>query len=249
MTSKLYSLLLLILISFATLAQEVKIPWTVDSFRDSSGELIFAASFKLPANQSFYWRHPGIAGAAPQVHFLLNDRSLNLEETSWPQPERKILAANLHSYIIRSQLTLFYRVPGNIQDKIYDKNLKIQASWLTCSDVCLQGQDELQGHFIHDNLTLNPLPSFSLSKEQLQIELDHRPKKATIPTDLDLMLGRDEMGNTILFYSTSQKNHARFKRENLIYPYTPNQLTFSSEKLFHDRSDLLYGMVTLQGDF
>ncbi len=243
---KLFTLLLLLSVS-GIMAMELQIPWTIQSFRGNDGELYFATTFKIPEGQSLYWHHPGIAGSAPQVEISIDQQLVELEEINWEKPKRKVLSKDLHSYLVKNQLTLFHRVPGEIADRFYDRQLTIKAKWLTCAEVCLQGSESKLAHFIHDQLNLKEIPPFALPVEQLKEQLASRPIKVEIPATLDLMLGKDQEGKYLFFYSTQEKFDPLYQRENLLYPYHNANLIYSAEKLYQDRQGLLYGKMTIQG--
>lgn len=238
---------ILTIIAQIGLAQDVQLPWTVQSFRGNDRELYFATIFRLPKGQSIYWANPGNSGAPMRLSFEMDGRPIQITEMSWPNPKRHSLAKDLRTYTLEDQVILFHRVPGEVQDQIYDRNITIKANWLTCAEICLQGSGSLNAHFVHDQLTLEQTPIFQLDPDELTSTLELRPKKAQWPSQIDLMIGKDKNGKAFLFYTTNQQFLPRYQSENLFYPFPSASISFTQENLFFDRSNDLYGIYPIEG--
>ncbi len=241
-------ILLTLIISTSCFALDGNIPWTAQNFRATDGKMYFGVTFDVPEGLSLYWKNPGDSGSAPKVEFFSNAQKLEIEDGPWPVPHRKIVTKELWTYNIDGKTTLFYEVPGKVQDQIYDKDVTIEASWLVCADVCVPGSGTISGHYIHDTYTAYRSPTFSLSIEELEKKLSAGPLKKELPMDFEFQLGKISEQQHILFYSTSIPYTEKFKSTNLLFPFPSDELTFGHESLMHDKAGNLYGSILIEGE-
>ncbi|MCK5882581.1 MAG: hypothetical protein KAG61_02745 [Bacteriovoracaceae bacterium] len=240
--------LLVLLTSSLVFAIDGQTPWTVQNFRSQNGEMFFAVAFDVPDGQGLYWRNPGDSGSAPKINFYSKSKKLELKEMPWKVPSRKVVTKKLWTYNLNGKVVIFYKVPGKVQDQIYDQDVTVEARWLVCAGICVPGSGTISGHYIYEKYNSYTSPSFVLEDDWLEKELSQRPAQKNLPTDFEFQLGKWGAEDHILFYSTSVKNDPKYKLTNLLYPHPHSSVNFAHEKLMHDKAGNIYGSVVIDGE-
>lgn len=89
-----------------------------------------------------YWRNPGDSGLETQVTWNL-PKGFNASELEWPYPER-LEVAGLITFGYEGEVFLLSKIdlPGTLQIGS-DVTLSANTIWLSCADVCIPGQAQL----------------------------------------------------------------------------------------------------------
>jgi thiol:disulfide interchange protein DsbD len=127
-----------------------------------------------------YWKNPGDSGEPPEIEWTLPD-GVTAGAFTWPAPHA-IPIATLMNYGYEHQVVLPFQVNIPASYKAGDRiELKGQARWLICSDVCVPEQaqlsltlpveaairtDDASGKLIADTLAMIPHPASGDMKVQ-----------------------------------------------------------------------------------
>jgi len=106
------------------------------------GSLALAVRFRIQPGWHLYWRNPGDSGLAPSIAWKLPG-GVKAGEIRWPAPER-IEGGGIVTFGYEEELLLLctLQVPADF----HSEKLHIEAavSWLTCSDICIDGHATLR---------------------------------------------------------------------------------------------------------
>jgi thiol:disulfide interchange protein DsbD len=97
--------------------------------------------FVLQPGWHVYWKNPGDSGRPPRVEWDLPDR-YSVSELAWPAPRRipmppLVMFGYDDEVLLLAELTVPPDVDGTVAQ------LAARVSWLTCADVCVEGEARL----------------------------------------------------------------------------------------------------------
>ncbi len=121
-----------------------------------------------------YWRNPGDAGTPPRLNWQLPD-GFRAGEIQWPVPE-KIVQPPLVDFGYNGEVLLPVQIfpPDNLKPG-ETINLKANASWLVCREVCIPGDADLslQLPIVSGDLAVNEKVNrlFARTRNQLPVTL------------------------------------------------------------------------------
>lgn len=105
-----------------------------------SGDILLGLQFHLQKGWKVYWRSPGDAGYPPELEW---DGSQNFLEAEmrWPRPERfEVLGLETIGY----KKQVVYPIRLKVKDPTKPLNIKSHLRFLTCSEVCVPVETNLQ---------------------------------------------------------------------------------------------------------
>ena len=107
---------------------------------EAGDDLLVGLSFKLNPGWHTYWENPGDAGEGASIIWTLPD-GIKASKILWPGPER-IPVEPLMTFGYEDEVVLLTQISSN---KNIDFPLKLSAkiSWLTCKDICIPQEAEV----------------------------------------------------------------------------------------------------------
>jgi thiol:disulfide interchange protein DsbD len=111
----------------------------VDGARPGSGPLL-GVRFDIEPGWHIYWKHPGGAGLATEVRWLL-PQGLEAGPLQWPLPIAFAQAEGIPGYGYEGSVVLAAELRGAAAPA----RVGAEISWLACNEVCVLGRTELAG--------------------------------------------------------------------------------------------------------
>ena len=105
-------------------------------------QLWLGVHFVLEKDWHIYWANPGDSGQPPVLQWQLPS-GFSAGTIRWPRPE-KLRRSSLADYGYQDDVVLLVpiQVAGGLKDGAREE-LKLQAKWLICADVCIPDHAEL----------------------------------------------------------------------------------------------------------
>ncbi|HLJ29805.1 MAG TPA: protein-disulfide reductase DsbD domain-containing protein [Candidatus Angelobacter sp.] len=131
-------------------------------------QLLLGVHFVLEKHWHIYWTNPGDSGQPPVLQWQLPS-GLSAGAIEWPRPE-KLQRSSLADYGYQDDIVLLVpvRVASGLKDG--DKvDLRRQAKWLICADVCIPDHAEL-----HLSLPVASTPEHNQNQKALFAEAGKR---------------------------------------------------------------------------
>ena len=241
-------ILLLLLLTSRLLAQNpVAISAQSLNYQDNHYLVVL---FKNESQWHSYWKNPGDAGTPINVHFLLDNSPLQLQELEWPIPTRLIEKGEMWAYGYQGTYGLFFQVTAQQLEQLQNKILSIEAQVLACNEICVPTTHELKGTYQQNDFHLYTRPPFEVSQESLIRWLGNLPTPIDFPAELDLSLSRslDQQNLVIFFNILAGPVTRRLEWINILTPFPHPYLGFKHELLYQDSNQNLYGKMTVDWD-
>jgi thiol:disulfide interchange protein DsbD len=103
---------------------------------DPGGTFRLGLRLRLAPGWHTYWRNPGDAGIAPELHFTLPDGA-SVGPVAWPAPQRQP-EGPLMTYGYSGELLLAVPASGPAN------TVHLHASWLVCKDICVPEEGDFR---------------------------------------------------------------------------------------------------------
>jgi len=208
-----------------------------------------AVSYKNHKGWHTYWKNPGDAGLPIKVKFLSDGNEQKLEELEWPAPKRYIEQGNMWAYGYGTQHTIFYKLTPEQVSSFNGKSFKINSNWLVCKHICVPGKFELVGSFNGGGFVANN-NQISVEESELITRLSNLPKEIDFPTNLDMVLAKDEnKDGLVLYYNLSSvEGREPLAEKNLLTPFPVSPFTFVHEELYRDKKGNIYAKFPIDWD-
>jgi thiol:disulfide interchange protein DsbD len=110
-----------------------------DASRPASAQLL-GVRFDIEPGWHIYWKHPGGAGLATEVRWLL-PKGLEAGPLQWPLPIAFTQAEGIPGYGYEGAVVLAAELHGAAASAPFGA----EVSWLACREVCVVGRAELAG--------------------------------------------------------------------------------------------------------
>lgn len=99
-----------------------------------------AVTFNIQPKWHIYWHNSGDSGAGPEFEWT-QPEGISIGDPIWPVPQRKLyFDGDALDYIYEDTVTIVFpvSVSGTVTPGEHD--IKLDAFWLVCKDVCLAGE-------------------------------------------------------------------------------------------------------------
>jgi suppressor for copper-sensitivity B len=103
-------------------------------------DILLGLEFKLAPDWKVYWRSPGDAGFPPEINWEGSENLISAE-MKWPRPERFMV---LGLETIGYKKHVVYPITAKISDPNSALNIKAHVRFLTCSEVCVPVETDLE---------------------------------------------------------------------------------------------------------
>jgi DsbC/DsbD-like thiol-disulfide interchange protein len=102
------------------------------------GRFRVAARFRIEPGWHIYWKNPGDSGMPTSIK-VVGPEGVTIERVDWPVPEVfSTPDETTIGYSGEAGLILTLRAPADL-DSARPLDLKIEANWLVCKEICLMG--------------------------------------------------------------------------------------------------------------
>ncbi|RLA61380.1 MAG: hypothetical protein DRQ88_06665 [Epsilonproteobacteria bacterium] len=251
-------LIILIFLSFSSLVfgagQEgvpnTPVKFTIQSFKDQTGNLYAALNYENYPNWHTYWKNPGDAGLPIQTYFFIDNDPIELAEMEWPAPKRFVEAGDIVTYGYTGRYTLFYKLKKEDIERLKGKQLTVKSNWLVCKHICIPGKKVLLAQFDGVEFKLPKTEKFHFKANEMGEQFASLPKTVAFPTALDIILAKNKTGDLSLFYNFSHEDNSStlVRERNFLIPFPIRPFDFHREKLFEDKKGTLYGKIKIEWD-
>jgi thiol:disulfide interchange protein DsbD len=238
-----------------TWANQEKIPntpvkFTIQSYKDSKGNLYAALNYENYPHWHTYWINPGDAGLPIKAYFYLDDNPIQLEALEWPAPKRFVEKGDVVTYGYSGRYTLFYRLKSEDINKLKGKDLTVKSNWLVCKHICIPGEKTHTAKFDGIEFIIPKSEKFHFKVQEMRDHFASLPKKIDFPPDLDIILAKNKSDELSLFYNYAHNESfsALVKDRNFLIPFPLSPFDFHREKLFQDKKENLYGKMKIEWD-
>jgi len=108
-----------------------------------SDSFYLGVKFSISPGWYIYWRNPGDAGLAPEIHLDVPSY-LKTGEIEFPLPE-KIVHGDIVSYGYYKEVVLLIPVQVSSKEKLMKQGIiQAKVNWLVCSESCIPGSATLK---------------------------------------------------------------------------------------------------------
>jgi len=252
--NKFYLLILFLIVSiYPVFAQEVSQAHTHVRLVSEQDAVVGGNTFwvgidmVLDDGWHVYWQNPGDSGLAPRIKWQLSE-GVSAGEIHWPYPQR-LDVAPLTSYGYEHEVLLL--VPVRVDAKLQtskDINIHARVDWLTCMNMCMPGQAEL-------NLSLpvmsnNSRVTFNGFRKSFDQTRQNLPQLVPAITSQAVLAG-DQWHLTIQTPITDQETIAFYPfRDDVIEHAAPQstQVIGNGYQMILKKSHIYHGpLTTLEG--
>jgi thiol:disulfide interchange protein len=112
----------------------------------SGGTVLVGVALKMEPGWHTYWKNPGEAGQATQIHWTL-PAGISAGEIQWPLPE-KLPPAEVTTYGYQNEAVLLVPLKIGADLPATPVNLSAKVSWLECKDSCVPASAEISGKLL-----------------------------------------------------------------------------------------------------
>jgi thiol:disulfide interchange protein DsbD len=212
-----------------------------------SNKTFLAINYRNAPHWHTYWKNPGDAGLPMKAQFVINGTEEVLTEQEWPAPKKYLEEGDILAYGYEGEYSLFFNLPDNYGD---GTKLSVTTTWLACRHICIPGQAIISGtiqnrQFVTDNTT-----NLTVTSDILSERLANLPTNAAFPSNLDLLLKKnDEGGDLILLYNLGGvAANLAMPVANLLTPFPHETVSFKHESLFTGEGDNIFGALPVDWD-
>ena len=106
------------------------------------GEFTLGVRLKIAPHYHVYWRNPGETGDATKIT-VSGPAGFSFGDVQWPLPTRFNTEAGI-SYGYENEVLLLIPVTVAKSAAAGSAAIDVQTSWLSCKDICIEGEAKLQ---------------------------------------------------------------------------------------------------------
>jgi len=226
------------------------VKFTIQSFKDQSGNLYAALNYENYPKWHTYWKNPGDAGLPIHIYFSIDNTPIKLEEIEWPAPKRFEEKGDVITYGYTGRYSIFFKLNNEDIKNIKGKNLTVKSNWLVCKHICIPGEKIHITKFNGIDFKLPAGEKFHFAPAEMREHFSALPLKVDFPSNLDLVLAKNKENDLSLYYNFSHEDNfsTLVKERNFLLPFPKSPFDFHREKLFQDKKGTLYGKMKIEWD-
>jgi thiol:disulfide interchange protein DsbD len=211
----------------------------LSSFTENNQNYL-VVSLQNEKNWHTYWKNPGDAGTPTDIHFYEGKKEIAFSPLEWMVPHRYFEAGDLLAFGYEGTSHYFFKL-----DKKVNSEIKMEAKWLVCRDICVPGKGEIFFKIEKNALTQLRGQTFSANPQELKSVFESLPKKEKNPEGLTFKLsGNLEQNNLTIHYSYPLDKASLSLQNNFLTAFPTKPLGFKREELFYDSTNkIVYGRI------